>query len=95
MSVQDSNESATKCSQLVPPDPPRAVQSTAILSASPVSTVKLASTNTLRDFLSRMSTVGSNALKGNEDCRLSDDVDDAACANTVDGCKMSKRGVAL
>lgn len=54
-------------SLLVPPDPPLAVQSTAILSASPVSTVKLASTKTLLDLRSRMSTVGSKALNGNDD----------------------------
>ena len=51
-------------SQLVPPSPPRAVQSTAIRSASPVSTVKGASMNTERDDRSRISIVGSYALRG-------------------------------
>lgn len=42
-----------------------------------------------------MSTVGSKALKGSDDCRVSDAAEDVACANTVEGCKMSKSGVAL
>lgn len=50
--------------QLVPPPPPLAVQSTAIRSASPVSTLNAASTKTERDLRSRISIVGSYALKG-------------------------------
>jgi hypothetical protein len=51
--------------QLVPLPPPRAVQSTAIRSASPVSTLYAASMNTERDLRSRISTEGSYALNGN------------------------------
>ena len=45
--------------RLVPPSPPRAVVSTAILSASPVSTLKEASMYTDREDRSRISIVGS------------------------------------
>lgn len=51
-------------SRLVPPPPPLAVQSTAIRSASPVCTLYAASMNTDLDLRSRISIVGSYALKG-------------------------------
>jgi UDP-N-acetylglucosamine enolpyruvyl transferase len=50
--------------RLLPPSPPRAVVSTAILSASPVSTLKEASMYTEREDRSRISIVGSYALIG-------------------------------
>lgn len=50
--------------RLVPPSPPRAVVSTAILSASPVSTLKVASTYRDREDPSRISIIGSYALIG-------------------------------
>ena len=71
--------------RLVPPSPPRAVVSTAILSASPVSTLKGASMYTEREDRSRISIVGSYALIGR--CP---NVTLAPAAWT--GCKINKRG---
>ena len=75
-------------SQLVPPDPPLAVQSTAIRSASPVSTLYDASMKTARVLRSLISIVGSYALKGSV-WALSPEM------KTVDGCKMRRSGVEL
>ena len=71
--------------RLVPPSPPRAVVSTAILSASPVSTLKEASMYTDREDRSRISIDGSYALKGR--CP-SDTLGPTAWI----GCKINKRG---
>jgi len=77
--------------QLVPPAPPFAVQSTAIRSASPVSTVKGASMKTERDLLSRISNEGSNARNG-KFCEVMVEFDEA----TDDiGCKIKSRGVGV
>lgn len=59
--ISGYNDARSKAfnSQVVPPPPPLAVQSTAIRSASPVSTVYDASINTERDLRSRISIVGS------------------------------------
>jgi hypothetical protein len=71
--------------RLLPPSPPRAVVSTAILSASPVSTLKEASMYTDREDRSRISIVGSYALIGR-------------CPSVTSsptawiGCKINKRG---
>jgi len=71
--------------RLVPPSPPRAVVSTAILSASPVSTEKGASMYTDRGDRSRISIVGSYALIGR--------CPSVTLAPTVwTGCKINKRG---
>lgn len=80
-----------KHARLVPPAPPFAVQSTAIRSASPVSTVKGASMKTERDFLSRISNEGSYARNGKfwevtvEFGGATDDV----------GCKIKSNGVGV
>lgn len=73
-------------SQLVPPEPPFAVQSTAIRSASPVSTEYEASTKTERVLRSRISIVGSYALNG-RDC--------ASEMKTVEGWSTRSNGVEL
>ena len=77
--------------RLVPPAPPFAVQSTAIRSASPVSTVKDASMKTERDRLSRISNEGSYARNGRF-CEvtvgLDEDFDDV-------GCKIKSKGVGV
>ena len=80
-----------KHARVVPPAPPFAVQSTAILSASPVSTVKGASMKTERDFLSRISNEGSYARNGRF-CEVTVEFDEA----TDDiGCKIKSRGVGV
>jgi hypothetical protein len=71
--------------RLVPPSPPRAVVSTAILSASPVSTLKEASMYTDREDRSRISIVGSYALKGR--CPS-----DTLAPIAWIGCKINNRG---
>lgn len=76
--------------QLVPPDPPFAVQSTAMRSASPVSTLYGASMNTERDLRSRISRVGSYAFSGKD---WPDESADAA--NTVEGWSIRRSGVEL
>lgn len=87
--LENKMEAGLKGIRLVPPPPPLAVQSTAIRSASPVSTVNGASIKTERDLRSRISIVGSYALKGNVcDAML---VGDATAA----GCKTRSRGVEL
>lgn len=72
--------------RLVPPSPPRAVVSTAILSASPVSTVKGASMYTDREDRSLISIVGSYALIGR--CPGV-----TLTPNVSVGCKINRRGV--
>lgn len=74
----------------MPPSPPLAVQSTAIRSASPVSTEYVASMNTERDLRSRISIVGSYAFNGNV-CPDTSDV----TADIVEGCITSNSGVEL
>lgn len=77
--------------RLVPPAPPFAVQSTAMRSASPVSTVKGASMKTERDLLSRISNEGSYARKGRF-CEVIVEFDEA----TDDvGCKTKSKGVGV
>jgi len=77
--------------RLVPPAPPFAVQSTAIRSASPVSTVKGASMKTERDLLSRISNEGSYARNG-KFCEVIVEFDEA----TDDvGCKIKSKGVGV
>lgn len=77
--------------RLVPPAPPLAVQSTAIRSASPVSTVKGASIKTERDFLSRISNEGSYARNGRF-CEVMVEFDEAA--DDI-GCKIKSKGVGV
>lgn len=72
--------------RVLPPSPPRAVQSTAMRSASPVSIIYDASTKTERDLRSLISTVGSYALKG----KAGD-----SFVSAVRGCNSSKIGVAV
>ena len=80
-----------KHAQLVPPAPPFAVQSTAIRSASPVSTVKSASMKTERDLLSRISNEGSYARNGRF-CEVMVEFDEA----TDDiGCNIKSKGVGV
>lgn len=77
--------------RLVPPAPPFAVQSTAIRSASPVSTVKGASMKTDRDLLSRISNEGSYARNGRF-WEVTVEVDEAA--DDI-GCKIKSKGVGV
>lgn len=77
--------------RLVPPAPPFAVQSTAIRSASPVSTVKGASMKTERDFLSRISNEGSYARNGRF-CEAMVEFDEPADGV---GCKIKSKGVGV
>ncbi len=71
--------------RLAPPSLPRAVVSTAILSASPVSTLKEASIYTDREDRSRISIVGSYALIGR--------CPSVTLAPTAwIGCKINRRG---
>lgn len=76
--------------QLVPACPPFDVQSTAIRSASPVSTVNGASMNTLLLWPPRISIVGSYALRGRGWVLLSE-----LALNAAEGCRRRRRGVAL
>ena len=80
-----------KHARLVPPAPPFAVQSTAIRSASPVSTVNGASMKTERDLLSRISNEGSYALNGRF-CEAIVEFDEAA--DTI-GCNIKSKGVGV
>ena len=77
-------------SQLVPLPPPRAVQSTAMRSASPVSTLYGTSMYTERDFRSRSSIVGSYALNGSV-CAFTSELEAETSARL--GCRMRRRGV--
>lgn len=77
--------------RLVPPAPPFAVQSTAIRSASPVSTVKGASMKTERDLLSRISNEGSYARNG----RFCEEMVEFDEATDDGGCKIKSKGVGV